>query len=234
MTVRQQTLNDHVNVEAVRAFAGHLESNAHSIASYAWPGDPAPGQAAAMTMLTAAAAAVRAAAEAETAHRAEMAASEVHYDWLYSRAAAQPQPAGAPAGGGRDVVVVTPDGKEHAFTVSGEDTAVVLVDGAPVLGVDQHGPGRWHGEQWQRLHPADRVVERTVTIEGITTEDMWLDLQLALHAELGRFKPWAAGQPVTLSADRCNLDAALAWARRHGLACEDQQRVRTDARPGAG
>ena len=148
-------------------------------------------------------------------------------------------PTGQPV---RMVAVVAPDGTCHRFTVTGESTVTVLVDDQPVLGVDQRGPGRWHGEQWQRLHPADSLVDRSVAIEGISTQQQWRDLETALGlppGDLGRFKPWAADQPKNLSGKLpggrvYDLDAAVTWARQHSLAYEDEQRVRADARPAAG
>jgi hypothetical protein len=141
---------------------------------------------------------------------------------------------GTPDSPAREVVVVAPDGSRHCFTVTGDDDVTVLVDGEPVLGVDQHGPGRWYGEQWQRLHPTGRLVDRSVAIEGITTEAQWHDLETALglsRGHLGRFKPWAADRPKILDGRRYDLDAAVAWARLHGLAFQDEKCVRTDARP---
>lgn len=137
---------------------------------------------------------------------------------------------------GLDVVVAAPDGTEQRHRVSGDQTLTVLVDGQPVLGVDRRGPGRWIGDEWQRLYPADRVVDRSVAIEGITTEPQWHDLELAAgltRGDLGRFKQWAVDRPTILlekpyGARSCDLDAAVEWARRQGLPYEDEQRVRTD------
>ena len=137
---------------------------------------------------------------------------------------------------GLHVVVAASDGTEHHHRVSGDGTLTVLVEGQPVLGVDRQGPGRWIGEEWQRLYPADKVVDRSVAIEGITTEAQWHNLQLAVGlnpGDLGRFKHWAGDRPKILSGElpdgrRYDLDAAVAWARGHGLACEAEQRVRAD------
>ncbi len=142
----------------------------------------------------------------------------------------------APGSPGPEVVVVAPDSTRHRFTVTGDHNMMVLVDGEPVLGVDQHGPGHWYGEQWQRLHPADRLTERSVAIEGITTKAQWHDLETALGlnpGELGYVRPWEADRAEfsgrLLDGRRYDLDAAVAWARLHGLAYEDKQCVRTDA-----
>ncbi|MEU7802672.1 hypothetical protein AB0B10_25770 [Micromonospora arborensis] len=74
-----------------------------------------------------------------------------------------------------------------------------------------------------------RVTARSVSIEGITTEAMWRDLEQALglsRYELGRFKQWWTG-PRTL--DGCyDLDAAARWAQRNGLAYEDERTLRYD------
>ena len=132
---------------------------------------------------------------------------------------------------GREVVIEAPGREEHHFVLAGDDTVLVLVDGEPTLGIDREGPGRWCGEVWQRLHPAGQLTERQVSIEGITNTALWQDLAAALGldpCELGRFKPWAADAPKHLS-DRYDLDAAVAWARRHGLTYEDQRRVRVVA-----
>ena len=145
-------------------------------------------------------------------------------------------PGGAPGAPGPQVTVVAPDGTQHCFTVTGDHNMTVLVDGEPVLGVDRHGPGRWIGEQWQRLHPADRLTKRSVAIEGITTKAQWHDLETALGlnpGELGYVRPWDAGRAEfsgrLLKGRYYDLDAAVAWARLHGLAYEDRQCVRTDA-----
>jgi hypothetical protein len=148
-----------------------------------------------------------------------------------------PYRAGATAGPpGLHVVVAAPDGTEHHYRVSGDSTLTVLVEGQPVLGVDRHGPGRWIGEQWQRLYPADSVADRSVSIEGITTEAQWHDLEHAAglnRGDLGRFRQWAADRPKILfgkpyGTRNCDLDAAVEWARREGLAYEDEQRIRAD------
>jgi hypothetical protein len=139
---------------------------------------------------------------------------------------------------GLDVVVAASDGTEHHHRVSGDSTLTVLVDGQPVLGIDQHGPGRWIGEQWQRLYSADRLVDRSIAIEGITTEAQWHELELAVglsRGDLGRLKPWAGDRPKILSGKlsdgrRYDLDSAVTWARERGLAFEDEQRVRADVR----
>ena len=177
--------------------------------------------------------------------------SLTHYDTALSAAGAalaavaatgsgpaQPDPPAAgsdiPGSPAREVVVTAPDGARHCFTVTGDDTMMVLVDGEPVIGVDQDGPGRWYGEDWQRMYPADSLTARSLAIEGITTETQWHDLETALgldHGHLGRLKPWAADRPKILDARNYDLDAAIAWALRHGLAFEDEQCVRTDARP---
>ncbi|MFF5230259.1 hypothetical protein [Dactylosporangium sp. NPDC000521] len=84
---------------------------------------------------------------------------------------------------------------------------------------------------WHLPLPAGQLVERTVSIEGITTEAMWRDLEAALglrRYSLGRFKEWAADMPKHLHGGY-DLDAAIAWARRHGLTFEAEQRVRVAA-----
>ncbi|HKT02873.1 MAG TPA: hypothetical protein VJT31_25360 [Rugosimonospora sp.] len=89
---------------------------------------------------------------------------------------------------------------------------------------------------WQRLDPAGQLTDRTVSIEGITSEAMWRDLEAALglaRFELGRFKEWVGGGPRHLSSQHgYDLDAAVAWARQHGLTYEDERSVRVpgDAR----
>lgn len=146
------------------------------------------------------------------------------------------RPAATAGSPGRHVVVAAADGTEHRYRVSGDGTLTVLVDGRPVLGIDRHGAGRWIGDQWQRLYPAGRVTDRTVSIEGITTEEQWHDLEHAAglnRRDLGRLKPWAADRPKILSGKlsdgrRYDLDAVVEWARGQGLACEDEQRVRFD------
>ena len=75
-----------------------------------------------------------------------------------------PDPADhAVAPAGREVFIEAPGREEHRFVLTGDDTVLVLVDGEPALGVDQHGPGRWYGEMWQRLHPC-RAAHRTVGV----------------------------------------------------------------------
>jgi hypothetical protein len=137
---------------------------------------------------------------------------------------------------GLHVTVAAPDGTEQRYRVSGDETLTVLVEGQPVLGVDRHGPGRWIGDEWRRLYPADRVVDRSVAIEGIATEAQWHDLERAAglnQGDLGRFRQWAVDRPTILfeknyGTRSCDLDAAVEWARRQGLPYEDEQRVRSD------
>jgi hypothetical protein len=138
----------------------------------------------------------------------------------------------APAG--RQVLIEAPGRPEQRFLLAGDDTLLVLVDGEPAFGVDQHGPGRWYGEVWQRVDPAGQLMERSVSIEGIATAAMWQELEAALGLDrhkLGRFKPWTVASPKYLS-DSYDLDAAVAWARQCGLTYEDERRVRVPA--GAG
>jgi hypothetical protein len=83
MPVLQRTLNENVNLDAVRAYASRLLVNAGNIEADGWPGEPTPEQAAALKALRAAAAAVSAACD--LAASAEQLASEVHYDHIYNR-----------------------------------------------------------------------------------------------------------------------------------------------------
>lgn len=75
---------------------------------------------------------------------------------------------------------------------------------------------------------ASEVLERSVMVHGIQTEEQWRDLErelgLALYG-LGRWKEWAAGDPKLLT-DRYDLDAAITWARARGLTYEVETNVR--------
>jgi len=77
------------------------------------------------------------------------------------------------------------------------------------------------------------VIERTVMLHGVQTEEQWRDLEQALGLErygLGRWKQWAAGEPKLLSDSKSpwayDLDAAIAWARNRGLVYEVETNVR--------
>jgi hypothetical protein len=129
---------------------------------------------------------------------------------------------------GLEVVVAAGGHVVHRSVLAGDDTVTVFTDGEPVLGVDRDGPGRWHDDTWLRLGPPGQLVRRSVSIEGITTEALWRDLETALglrRGDLGWFKGWAADRAKIVS-DRYDLDAAAAWAQQNGLPYEDEQCVR--------
>ena len=134
---------------------------------------------------------------------------------------------------GRIVTVHAPDGAARCYAVAGGQTMAVDVDGVPVLGIDAGGPGRWYADQWQRIDPHGELAARTVTIIGLTAA-MLPSLAAAVGPSpetLGRFKTWADGRPFPLAGENYDLDAAVRWAREHGLGYEDQQLVRAEPRP---
>lgn len=75
---------------------------------------------------------------------------------------ARPDPAGSQGtaerrqatGRGRVVTVEAPGGIRFSCPVGGDGTLTVLVDDEPVLGVDEHGAGHWHDDEWHRLPAA--------------------------------------------------------------------------------
>ena len=139
----------------------------------------------------------------------------------------------APAAAGVIVTVHAPDGAARCYAVTGEQAMTVDVDGVPVLGIDAEGAGRWYADQWQRIDPHGELAGRTVTITGLTAA-MLPSLAAAAGGgpgTAGRFKTWAADRPFQLAGENYDLDAAIRWAREHGLGYEDQQLVRAEPRP---
>lgn len=136
--------------------------------------------------------------------------------------------------GGRSVRVEASGGDIATFAVTGDATLTVLVDGAPVLGVDAAGAGTWpDGEQWQRR--PGQVVERYAMVHGLVEADVQ-----ALLAHLGLPPTWWGrrkadpGEQRTLGlgteewscGSHDQLDRALAWARARGLTVEETTTVR--------
>ncbi|HZO69192.1 MAG TPA: hypothetical protein VFB74_29735 [Kribbellaceae bacterium] len=91
---------------------------------------------------------------------------------------------------GREVEVVAPGGPVFRFRLGDDDTAVVLLEGQPVVGIDAGGPGRWRdGEVWERFG-GGTVTDRYVVVLGMSAERF---TGLAPHLGLpagwfGRFK----------------------------------------------
>ena len=83
MAILQKTLNENVNTAAVLAYAANLDTQADHVAGDDWPDDPAPENASLITRLRVAAGEVRAAVE--SAHQAEIRASDAAYARLYGR-----------------------------------------------------------------------------------------------------------------------------------------------------
>ncbi|MEV0135758.1 hypothetical protein AB0H83_45860 [Dactylosporangium sp. NPDC050688] len=130
---------------------------------------------------------------------------------------------------GRVVTVTAPHGERHDFTLTGDDTITIDDNGTPLVGFTTTGAGWWPDpdETWEPLTPGGHTTERWIAIEAITTEAMWRDLEhalgLRLH-ELGRFKQWWDG--ARMLDGKYDLDAAIAWARRHRLPYEEARTVR--------
>lgn len=144
---------------------------------------------------------------------------------------------GRSGGVGREVQVVAPGGPVFRFRLGDDDTAVVLLDGQPVVGLDAGGPGRWRdGQVWERFG-GGTVTDRYVVVPDMSAEQF---AGLAPHLSLpagwfGRFK----GGPGELRAisltggewscgSDAGLDLALEYVRGLGLGYEETRTVRFD------
>jgi hypothetical protein len=130
----------------------------------------------------------------------------------------------------RNITIIGSDGEKQHVTLTGDATITVEVDGVPTVGFDSGGVGWWpNDDEWEPLRPGGEVTDRSVSIYGITTEAMWLDLERTLgltRHRMGRFKPWAVDKPKVLCDSYgygVNLDLAVRWAIAHGLDYEDQR-----------
>ncbi|MEV0734191.1 hypothetical protein [Polymorphospora sp. NPDC050346] len=138
---------------------------------------------------------------------------------------------------GRRITVHAP-GQRHEYRLHGDATITIDVDDIPTVGFDSTGAGWWPDPDntWQRLHPAGTETDRSVAIDGITTEAMWRDLERALGLPLhglGPWKQWAADRTKLLhntagSSTTYDLDAAIEWATTNGLPYEDERTIRHD------
>jgi len=136
---------------------------------------------------------------------------------------------------GREVEVRAPAGRVFRFRITEDDTAVLLIDGHPAVGIDIDGAGHWRdGEVWERLGGGS-VTERYVVVRDMTAEQFH---GLAPHLHLpptwfGRFKG-GPDEPRDISLDSgewsCGSDAALdlaiAYLRQCGLAYDETRTVR--------
>ncbi|MGI5243189.1 hypothetical protein [Dactylosporangium sp. CA-139066] len=141
---------------------------------------------------------------------------------------------------GRAVRVEAPGGRVETFAVNGDDTLTVLVDGTPLLGVDEHGAGHSPdgGAEWHRR--PGQVTERYAMVLGMA-EDQFHDLLAHLGLPPSWWGRWkgAPGETrdIMLSSEtgscgnHATLDRALAWARERALAYEETTTVRYPARP---
>ncbi|WP_331758027.1 hypothetical protein OG225_41920 (plasmid) [Nocardia sp. NBC_01377] len=71
------------------------------------------------------------------------------------------------------------------------------------------------------------LIERTVTV-WIPTEELWQDLERTAGRpgnRFGRFKQGGELCPSDFDADQCDLDAAINWARAHGIPYTDERAV---------
>jgi hypothetical protein len=69
---------------------------------------------------------------------------------------------------GREVEVRAPGGQVFRFRIADDDTAVLLIDGRPAVGIDFDGAGHWRdGEVWERLG-GGTVTDRYVVVRDMT------------------------------------------------------------------
>jgi hypothetical protein len=135
-----------------------------------------------------------------------------------------------PQRAGREVAIETPGRFGQSLSLTGDDAVLVPVAWEAVFAIDPHDPARWHRQVRHRIELAGQFVNRTVTIQGITTEARWRDLEATLgldRDELSRSTRRRTDQARHLTGH--HLDAAVNWARRQHLTYQDELRIQVPA-----